>query len=278
MNTAGIKKYKPVTPAQRFKTGLTFRDITKTEPEKSLVRILEKNSGRTNGKITVRHKGGRVKRLYRVIDFKRNKLDIAAKVVGIEYDPNRSANIALLHYVDGEKRYMLAPNGLTVGETVISSTKAEPRVGNAMPLAAIPVGTVIHNIELIPGKGGQIVRSAGTWATLAAKEGEYAHVKLPSGEVRKINVKNFATIGRVGNEDWVNVVVGKAGRNRKRGIRPSVRGVAMNPNDHPHGGGEGKSGIGMPSPVSYTGKKTLGRKTRSKKARSSKFIITRRKK
>lgn len=273
-----IRTYKPITPSQRFKTGLTFEEITKTKPEKSLVGILPKISGRLNGKITVRHKGSRQKRMYRAIDFKRNKFDVEARVASIEYDPNRSANVALLYYVDGEKRYILAPDTLKVGDTVITSEKAEPRVGNAMPLKSIPVGSVIHNVELTHGKGGQLARSAGTAATLAAKEGDYAHLKLPSGEVRKVHVNNFATIGKVGNEDWINVVIGKAGRNRLRGIRPTVRGVAMNPNDHPHGGGEGKSGIGMPSPMSYSGKKTLGKKTRSRKARSSKLILSRRKK
>lgn len=273
-----VKTYKPITPSQRFRTGLTFEEITKTKPEKSLLEALGKDSGRSNGKITVRHKGTRQKRMYRVIDFKRNKFDVEAKVASIEYDPNRTANIALLYYKDGEKRYILAPDTLKVGDHVIASKKAEPKVGNAMSLKYIPVGSVIHNIELIPGKGGQIARSAGTYATLAAKEGDYAHVKMPSGEVRKVRVNNYATLGRVGNEDWINVVMGKAGRNRLRGIRPSVRGVAMNPNDHPHGGGEGKSGIGMPSPMSYSGKKTLGKKTRSRKARSTKFILSRRKK
>lgn len=272
-----VKTYTPNTPSQRFKTGLTFEEITRTKPEKLLVTILPKRVGRSNGKIATRHKGGRQKRLYRLIDFKRDKRDIEARVVAIEYDPNRTANIALLYYKDGEKRYILAPLGLQVGDTVMAGDHAEPKLGNAARLINIPVGTVIHNIEMIPGRGGQIARSAGTWATLAAKEGEYAHIKMPSTEIRKVNSKNFATIGRVGNEEWTNVVIGKAGRNRHRGIRPTVRGVAMNPNDHPHGGGEGKSGIGMPSPVSYTGKKTLGYKTRSKKARSNKFILQGRK-
>ncbi len=272
-----VKTYTATTPTQRFKTGLTFNELTRAKPEKTLVEILAKGGGLTKGKRTVRHIGGRQKRFYRLVDFKRNKHNIEAKVVSIEYDPNRSANIALLIYKDGEKRYILAPNGLTVGETIIASEKAEPKVGNAMQLRNIPVGTVIHNIELVPGKGGQMVRSAGTWATLAAKEGNYAHIKLPSTEVRKVNVNNFATVGRVGNEEWTNIVLGKAGRSRLMGIRPHVRGVAMNPNDHPHGGGEGKSGIGMPSPMSYTGKKTLGFKTRSKKKGSSKYILSRRK-
>lgn len=272
-----IKSYTAITPTQRFKTGLTFAEITATKPEKHLTRNNGKRVGRVNGQITVRHKGSGNKRLYRTIDFKRNKFDIPAQVVSIEYDPNRTANIALLHYKDGEKRYILAPDTLNVGDTVVTAAKAEPKVGNAMPLKAIPVGTLIHNIELVPGRGGQIARSAGTYATLAAKEGDYVHIKMPSTEVRKVNKNGFATIGRVGNEDWTNVVIGKAGRNRWRGIRPHVRGVAMNPNDHPHGGGEGKSGIGMPSPMSYKGKKTLGVKTRSKKKGSSKFILARRK-
>ncbi len=275
---AGVKTYKPITPSQRFKTGLTFAEITVVEPEKSLVEILLKRNGRSNGKIVTRHHGGRSRRLYRKVDFKRDKKNIEARVVSIEYDPNRTANIALLHYKDGEKRYILSPIDLKVGHVVITSDKAEPKIGNTLTLAAMPIGTVIHNIELTPGRGGQIVRSAGAAATLMAKEGNYAHVKLPSGEIRKVHVTNMATVGRVGNEEWTNVVIGKAGRNRLRGIRPHVRGVAMNPNDHPHGGGEGKSGIGMPSPVSKWGKKTLGLKTRSKKSRSNKFIISRRKK
>ncbi len=272
-----IKSYRPVTPSQRFKTGLQFEEITATTPEKRLTRILPKFVGRSNGKITVRHKGGRQKRLYRLIDFKRNKYDVEAKVASIEYDTNRTANIALLYYRDGEKRYILAPDTLKVGDKVVAANYTEPKVGNAMMLGNIPVGTIIHNIELVKGKGGKIARSAGTSATLAAKEGDYAHIKLPSTEVRKIHVANFATIGKVGNEDWANVVLGKAGRSRHMGIRPTVRGVAMNPNDHPHGGGEGKSGIGMPSPMSYAGKKTLGVKTRNKKRHSSKYIISRRK-
>lgn len=277
MNTA-VKTYKPITPTQRFKTGLTFATITKTKPEKSLTTSLNKVSGRSGGKITVRHHGGRVKRLYRKIDFKRDKKNIEARVVSIEYDPNRTANIALLYYKDGEKRYIIAPNELKIGELLIAGQNAEPKIGNALPLSAMPIGTVVHNVELTPGRGGQLARSAGTYATLAAKEGDFAHLKLPSGELRKVNVKGMATVGRVSNEEWTNVVFGKAGRKRKMGIRPTVRGVAMNPNDHPHGGGEGKAGIGMPSPMSPWGKKTLGVKTRSKKARSNKFIITRRKK
>ena len=272
-----IKKYKPTSPARRFMTVSAFEEITKFEPERSLLEPLKKNAGRNSyGRITVRHRGGGNKQKYRVIDFKRNKFDIPATVIGIEYDPNRSANIALVQYEDGEKRYILAPLGLTDGDVVISSAKADIKPGNTLPISAIPVGTLIHNIELSPGKGGQLVRSAGNSAQLMAKEGDYAQVRLPSGEVRMVRLNCLATIGQVGNIDHENISIGKAGRKRHMGIRPTVRGVVMNPNDHPHGGGEGKSPVGMPSPVTPWGKPALGLKTRKKNKMSNKFIVKRR--
>ena len=272
-----IKKFKPTSPARRFMTVSAFDEITKFEPERSLLKPLKKNAGRNSyGRITVRHRGGGNKQKYRIIDFKRNKFDIPATVIGIEYDPNRSANIALIQYEDGEKRYILAPVGLTDGDTVISSATADIKPGNTLPISAIPVGTLIHNIELSPGKGGQLVRAAGNSAQLMAKENEYAQVRLPSGEVRMIRINCLATIGQVGNLDHENISIGKAGRKRHMGIRPTVRGVVMNPNDHPHGGGEGKSPIGMPSPVTPWGKPALGLKTRKKNKQSNKFIVKRR--
>ncbi|HOE55997.1 MAG TPA: 50S ribosomal protein L2 [Bacillota bacterium] len=272
-----IKKYNPTSPARRNMTVSTFEEITKSKPEKSLVEIIKSKAGRNNyGKITVRHQGGGHKRQYRVIDFKRNKIDIPATVASIEYDPNRSANIALLNYADGEKRYIIAPNGLNVGDTVISSENADIKVGNALPLGSIPIGTIIHNIELKAGKGAQLVRSAGNSAQLMAKEGNYAQVRLPSGEVRMIRVECKATIGQIGNLDHENIRLGSAGRKRHLGWRPTVRGSAMNPVDHPHGGGEGRSPIGRPGPVTPWGKPTLGYKTRDKKKKSNKFIVKRR--
>ncbi len=269
-----IKKYKPTSPARRQMTVSAFDEITKHEPERSLLEPQKKNAGRNSyGRITVRHRGGGNKQKYRVIDFKRNKFDMPATVIGIEYDPNRSANIALVQYEDGEKRYILAPKGLTDGDVVISSATADITPGNALPISSIPVGTLIHNIELSPGKGGQLVRSAGNYAQLMAKEGKYSQVRLPSGEVRMIAVDCLATIGQLGNDDHANISIGKAGRKRHMGIRPTVRGVVMNPNDHPHGGGEGKSPIGMPSPVTPWGKPALGLKTRKNKKASEKFIV-----
>ncbi|ABR50547.1 ribosomal protein L2 [Alkaliphilus metalliredigens QYMF] len=274
----GIKKFRPTSPGVRQMTVSTFEEITKVDPEKSLLTPLSKSGGRNaHGKITVRHRGGGLKRHYRIIDFKRNKDDIPAKVASVEYDPNRTANIALLHYVDGEKRYIIAPKGLKVGEMIFSGPESDIKVGNALPLINIPVGTIIHNIEMKPGKGGQIARSAGNSAQLMAKEGRYALVRLPSGEVRQILIECRATIGQVGNLDHENVTIGKAGRKRKMGIRPTVRGSAMNPNDHPHGGGEGRSPIGRPSPVTPWGKPALGYKTRKKNKHSDKFIVTGRK-
>lgn len=272
-----VKKYSPTSPARRFMTVSTFEEITKKEPEKSLVQILKKTGGRNvYGRITVRHIGGGTKRKYRIIDFKRNKDGIDAKVAAIEYDPNRTANIALLHYVDGEKRYILAPVGLKVGDIVESGPDADIKPGNALPLANIPVGTMVHNIELKPGKGGQLVRAAGAAAQLMAKEGDYAQLRLPSGEVRLVSLQCKATVGQVSNIEHENITIGKAGRKRWMGVRPTVRGVVMNPVDHPHGGGEGKSPIGMPSPVTPWGKPTLGYKTRKKNKKSDKFIIKRR--
>lgn len=273
-----IRVYKPTSPARRFMSVLTFEEITAKKPEKSLLEPKKKNAGRNKqGKITVRHQGGGNKVKYRIIDFKRNKKDIPAKVASIEYDPNRSAFIALLWYADGEKRYILAPLGLKVGDTVISSDKehTDIQIGNALPLRNIPTGTLIHNIELKVGHGGQMVRSAGNSAQLMAKEGEKAQVRLPSGEVRLFPINAMATIGSVSNIDHENVRIGKAGRSRHLGIRPSVRGVAMNPNDHPHGGGEGKSPVGMPAPVTPWGKVALGLKTRKPKKYSNKYIIKR---
>ncbi len=273
-----IRKYKPTSPARRFMTVSTFEEITTNIPEKSLLEPIKKNAGRNSyGRITVRHRGGGERRKYRIIDFKRNKDGIKATVMTIEYDPNRSANIALVQYEDGEKRYILAPLGLTVGTVIESGEGADIKTGNALRLADVPVGTLIHNIELVPGKGGQLVRSAGGAAQLMAKEGKYAQVRLPSGEVRLVRIECKATIGQVGNIDHENVSIGKAGRKRHMGIRPTVRGVVMNPNDHPHGGGEGKSPIGRPSPVTPWGKPALGLKTRSKKKASNKYIVKSRK-
>ena len=272
-----VKKYSPITPARRFMTSQDYSELSKVEPEKSLLQPLSKNGGRNSyGRITVRHQGGGNRQKYRVIDFKRDKDGIKAKVATIEYDPNRTANIALLNYVDGEKRYILAPVGLKVGDIVESGESADIRSGNALPLANIPVGSLIHNIELKPGKGGQMVRAAGNSAQLMAKEGEYAQVRLPSGEVRMVRINCKATLGQIGNIEHENVKIGKAGRKRWMGVRPTVRGVVMNPVDHPHGGGEGKSPIGRPSPVTPWGKPTLGYKTRKKKNKSDKFIVKRR--
>ena len=272
-----IKKYKPTSPARRQMTVSTFEEITKKTPERSLLEPLKSNAGRNSyGRITVRHRGGGTKRKYRVIDFKRDKRDMKANVIAIEYDPNRSANIALVQYEDGEKRYIIAPVDLHVGDVVECSATADIRPGNALPIANIPVGTIIHNIELMPGKGAQLVRAAGNSAQLMAKEGKYAQVRLPSGEVRMIRLDCIATIGQVGNIDHENISIGKAGRKRHMGFRPTVRGVVMNPNDHPHGGGEGKSPIGMPSPVTPWGKPALGYKTRKHKKASDKFIVKRR--
>ena len=269
-----IKVYKAITNGRRNMTSLDFAEITTNKPEKSLLAPLPKKAGRNNqGKITVRHHGGGHKKQYRIIDFKRNKDNVPAKVATIEYDPNRSANIALLHYVDGEKRYIIAPKELQVGQVVVSGETADIKVGNALPLANIPVGTLIHNIELKPGKGGQLVRSAGASAQVLGKEGKYVLVRLKSGEVRMILATCRATIGEVGNEQHGLVNIGKAGRTRWLGKRPTVRGSVMNPNDHPHGGGEGRTSIGRKSPMSPWGKPTLGKKTRSKKARSNKFIV-----
>ena len=273
----GIKKYNPTTPGLRGMTVSTFEEITCSTPEKSLTVTLKKHSGRNNrGKITVRHRGGGYRPKYRIIDFKRNKDGIPGTVATIEYDPNRSANIALINYADGEKRYIIAPNKLTVGDVIVSGPDADIKVGNALPLANIPVGTIIHNIEMKPGKGGQMVRSAGNGAQLMAKEGNEAQVRLPSGEVRKVTLNCRATIGEVGNADHANIQIGKAGRKRHMGIRPTVRGSVMNPNDHPHGGGEGKAGIGRVSPVTPWGKPALGYKTRKKTKASDKYIVKRR--
>ncbi|MBQ8589237.1 MAG: 50S ribosomal protein L2 [Firmicutes bacterium] len=273
----GIKKYNPTTPGLRGMTVSTFEEITTSTPEKSLTVSLKKHSGRNSrGKITVRHRGGGAKIKYRIIDFKRNKDDIPATVKTIEYDPNRSANIALVLYADGEKRYIIAPNKLKVGDVIMSGSNADITVGNALALADIPVGTIIHNVELKAGKGAQRVRSAGTGAQLMAKEGDYCQVRLPSGEVRKIRKECRATIGEVGNSDHSNIVLGKAGRKRHMGIRPTVRGSVMNPNDHPHGGGEGKAGIGRVSPVTPWGKPALGYKTRKKNKASNQYIVKRR--
>ena len=273
----GIKTYKPYTPSRRHMSGSDFSEITKKTPEKSLTVHVKKNAGRNNqGKITVRHRGGGERRRYRIIDFKRNKKDgIPAKVIGIEYDPNRTANIALICYADGEKAYILAPQGLKVGATLESGPDAEIRVGNCLPLSAIPVGTMIHNVELYPGRGGQMVRSAGNGAQLMAKEGKYATLRLPSAEMRMVPIECRATIGIVGNGDHNLINIGKAGRKRHMGIRPTVRGSVMNPNDHPHGGGEGRSPIGRPGPSTPWGKPALGLKTRKKKKASNKLIIRR---
>ena len=273
----GIKSYNPYTPSRRNMTGSDFSEITKSTPEKSLLASKKKTAGRNNqGKITVRHHGGGNRQKYRLIDFKRNKEGIPAKVIGIEYDPNRTANIALICYADGEKAYILAPQGLTDGMTVMNGAEAEIRVGNCLPLSAIPVGTQIHNIELYPGKGGQLVRSAGNSAQLMAKEGKYATLRLPSGEMRMVPIICRATIGVVGNGDHSLINIGKAGRKRHMGIRPTVRGSVMNPNDHPHGGGEGKAPVGRKSPMTPWGKPAMGLKTRKSKKSSNKLIIRRR--
>jgi large subunit ribosomal protein L2 len=271
-----IKTYRPTSPGRRGMTVSTFEEITRTEPERSLLRPLRKRSGRNvYGRITVRHRGGGHKRQYRLIDFNRDRVGIPARVRSIEYDPNRSARIALLIYADGEKRYIIAPLGLQVGDTVMSGEDAEIRVGNALPLERIPLGTLVHNIELYPGRGGQMVRSAGTSAQVLAKEGEYVTLRLPSAEMRLVRKECMATVGEVGNVDHGNIKLGKAGRKRWLGRRPAVRGSAMSPRDHPHGGGEGRSPIGMSSPKSPWGKKTLGKKTRRNKA-TDKYIVRRR--
>ena len=271
----GIRKYNPTTPGLRGMTVSTFEEITTDKPEKSLTVTLKKHSGRNSrGKITVRHRGGGTRPKYRIIDFKRDKDGVPGKVATIEYDPNRSANIALINYADGEKRYIVAPNKLEVGDVIFSGPDADIKVGNALPVANIPVGTIIHNIELKPGKGAQLVRAAGNGAQLMAKEGKFASLRLPSGEVRKVRQECRATIGEVGNIDHQNIQIGKAGRKRHMGIRPTVRGSVMNPNDHPHGGGEGKAPIGRPGPVTPWGKPALGYKTRRRKA-SDKLIVRR---
>jgi large subunit ribosomal protein L2 len=271
-----IKIYKPVTPGQRNMTGYSFEEITKSKPERSLIVIRKAHSGRNSyGRITVRHRGGGHKRYIRLIDFKRDKTNIPANVSAIEYDPNRTARIALLTYVDGEKRYILAPVGLKVGDTIVSGSEADIRPGNSLPISRIPLGTMIHNVELNEGRGGQLVRSAGAAAQLLAKEGDFAQVRLPSGEVRLVRQSCYATVGQVGNLDHKNIKLGKAGRKRHLGIRPSVRGTAMSPRDHPHGGGEGRSPVGMPGPKTPWGKPTLGYKTRRNKT-TSKYIVRRR--
>ena len=273
----GIKVYKAYTPSRRNMTGLDFAEITKTTPEKSLTYSLRKSAGRNNqGKITVRHHGGGTRTKYRMIDFKRNKDGIPANVIAIEYDPNRTANIALICYADGEKAYILAPEGLKVGMKVMNGATAEVRIGNCLPLSEIPVGTMVHNVELHPGKGGQLVRSAGNGAQLMAKEGKYATLRLPSGEMRMVPINARASVGVVGNGEHNLVNIGKAGRKRHMGIRPTVRGSVMNPNDHPHGGGEGKCGIGRPGPSTPWGKPALGLKTRKKNKQSNKYIVRRR--
>ena len=273
----GIRKYKPTTPGLRGMTVSTFEEITKSTPEKSLTVTLKKHSGRNNrGKITVRHQGGGARPKYRIIDFKRDKDGVPGTVTAIEYDPNRSANIALITYADGEKRYIIAPNKLEVGSQIVSGPDADIVTGNALPIANIPVGTIIHNVELKPGKGGQLARSAGNGAQLMAKEGDYAQVRLPSGEVRKVSMRCKATNGEVGNDDHANIQIGKAGRKRHMGIRPTVRGSVMNPNDHPHGGGEGRAPVGRKSPVTPWGKPALGYKTRKKNKASNKYIVKRR--
>jgi large subunit ribosomal protein L2 len=270
-----IKRFRPTSPGKRFATVMDFSDLTKKRPEKALIEVKKKHSGRNNnGHITVRHKGGGTRRQYRIIDFKRQKDDVPAKVAAIEYDPNRSARIALLNYRDGEKRYILAPAGLRVGDAVESGERADIKTGNALPLRSIPLGTVVHNIELRPGEGGKLVRSAGGSAQLMAKEGDYAQVRMPSGEVRRILITCRATIGQLGNVDHENEVVGKAGRQRHRGKRPSVRGIAMNPVDHPHGGGEARSTSGRP-PTTPWGQMTMGKKTRRNK-RTTKMIVRKR--
>lgn len=271
-----VKTYKPVTPSLRGMTGYTFEEITKTKPETSLLVVKRKLGGRNvYGRVTVRHRGGGNRRFIRIVDFKRDKYGIPARISAIEYDPNRTARLALCNYIDGEKRYILAPVGLQVGDTVMSGPTAEVRIGNSLPISNIPVGTMVHNIELRPGKGGQLVRSAGSAAQVLAKEGDYAQIRLPSGEVRLVRQVCYATIGQVGNLDHSNIKLGKAGRKRHLGIRPAVRGSAMTPRDHPHGGGEGRQPIGMPGPKSPWGKPTLGYKTRRNK-QTDKYIIRRR--
>lgn len=273
----GIKKYNPYTPSRRNMTGLDFTEITKSTPEKSLTVSLKKNSGRNNqGKITVRHQGGGSRRKYRIIDFKRNKDNIPATVLSIECDPNRTANIALICYADGQKAYILAPQGLKVGQKIMNGEHAEARLGNCLPLSLIPIGTEVHNVELYPGAGAQMVRSAGVAAQLMAKEGKYATLRLPSGEMRMVPINCRATIGVVGNGEHSLVNIGKAGRKRHMGIRPTVRGSVMNPNDHPHGGGEGRAPVGRPGPCTPWGKPAMGLKTRSKKKASNKLIVRRR--
>ena len=273
----GVKRYRPITPSQRQMTVSDFAEITKSKPEKSLTVHLKKHSGRNGqGKITVRHRGGGAKIKYRIIDFKRNKDGVPAKVAAIEYDPNRTAYIALLFYADGEKKYIIAPHGLKVGDTLMSGTEAEVRVGNSLPMKSIPVGTEIHNIEMKPGAGGQLVRSAGNVAQLMAKDEKYATIRLPSSEMRLVPVNCRATIGQIGNLDNELINIGKAGKKRHMGIRPTVRGSVMNPNDHPHGGGEGRSPIGRPAPSTPWGKPALGYKTRKKNKQSNKYIVRKR--
>ncbi len=272
----GIKIYKPTSPGRRGMTVSTFEEITKKKPEKSLLQSLKRQAGRNNqGRVTVRHRGGGNRPKYRIVDFRREKVGVPAKVAAVEYDPNRSARIALLHYVDGEKRYILAPVGLTVGDTLLSGKEADIRPGNTLPISNIPLGTMIHNIELQKGRGGQLARSAGTAAQLMAKEGKYAQVRLPSGEVRYVSVECMATIGQVGNPEWNTIKIGKAGRRRHMGWRPTVRGAVMSPRDHPHGGGEGKVGVGLPGPKTPWGKPALGKKTRRRKL-TDRFIVKRR--
>ena len=274
----GIKHYNAYTPSRRNMTSSNFEEITKKTPEKSLLVTKKKNAGRNSyGRITVRHQGGGCRQKYRLVDFKRTKEDMVATVIGIEYDPNRSANIALIEYEDGEKSYILAPQGLTDGDKVVSGRNADIKPGNCLPIESIPVGTLIHNIELNPGKGGKLVRSAGQSAQLMAKEGEYAHVRLPSGEMRLVLARCKATVGTIGNSDHENIKIGKAGRTRHMGIRPTVRGSVMNPCDHPHGGGEGRAPVGRPGPLTPWGKPALGYKTRKKNKQSDKFIVKRRK-
>jgi len=271
-----VKIYKPITPGLRGMTGYTFEEITKDKPERSLIVIRKNHAGRnSDGRITVRHRGGEERRYIRIVDMRRDKIDVPAKVIAIEYDPNRTARIALVQYKDGEKRYILAPIGLKVNDSVVSGPKVEIRTGNAMPISNIPVGSTIHNIEMKPGKGGQLVRAAGSSAQLLAKEGDYAQIRLPSGEVRLILQTCYATIGQLGNLDHSNVKLGKAGRKRHLGIRPTVRGTAMSPRDHPHGGGEGRQPVGMPGPKTPWGKPALGYKTRSNK-KTDKYIVRRR--
>jgi large subunit ribosomal protein L2 len=273
-----VKKYKPVTPGTRGMTGYTFEEITKSKPERSLLVPLRKSGGRNvHGRVTVRHRGGGHRRFVRLVDFKRDKREIPAKVAAIEYDPNRTARLALLHYADGEKRYIIAPLDLKVGDTVLAGAGAEIRSGNALPISSIPVGTMIHNIEVKEGRGGQMVRSAGGAAQLLAKEGDFAQVRMPSGEVRLVRQTCYATIGQIGNLDHGNIKLGKAGRKRHKGIRPAVRGSAMTPRDHPHGGGEGRQPIGLPGPKSPWGKPTLGYKTRRNK-KTDQMIVRRRSK